>query len=209
MISIVKVSEMKPQALKILGWASLLIFVLSAAQPAAQAQGIAAKASRGGPMVIHSDTLEADNLQRTVTFSGKVKAEREDFIIHCERMVVHYTRSENAGAPGDATEGSSIEKIVARGNVRVDRTEGGTATAEEAVYYENESKVVLSGNPVLKQENDTVQGERVIFFIEDDRVVVEGSEKKRVKAVVFPKSDNKDKQPGAEPGVAQSESGRE
>ena len=178
-----------------------MIFVLSAAQPSAQAQGIAAKASRGGPMVIHSDTLEADNLKRIITFSGKVKAERDDFIIHCERMVVHYTRSENAGASGDATEGSSIEKIVAKGNVRVDRTEGGTATAEEAVYYESESKVVLSGNPVLKQENDTVQGERVIFFIEDDRVVVEGSETKRVKAVVFPKSDSKESQPVTEPGA--------
>lgn len=202
------VSEMKSQAFRIFGWAVLLVFVMSAVQAAAQTPGIAAKASRGGPMVIHSDTLEADNLQRTITFSGKVKAERDDFIIHCEQMVVHYVRSEDAGSAGDEAEGSSIDRIVAKGAVRVDRAAGGSATAEEAVYYEKESKVVMTGNPVLKQENDTVQGERVIFFIEDDRVVVEGSEKKRVKAVVFPKSDNKDEQPGAEPGVVQSESGR-
>jgi lipopolysaccharide export system protein LptA len=54
--------------------------------------------------------------------------------------------------------------------------------AEKAIFYQNDEKVVLTGNPKVKQENYFVEGSRIILFLKEKRHVVEGS----VKAVIFP-----------------------
>jgi len=152
--------------------------------------GLAAvRGGASGPIVIHANALEADNANKKITFNGDVRAEREDFIINCQTMVVHYTGKAAEAAGADRKPEGGIDRIVAIGGVRIERVQGGTATSDEAVYYEKEGKVILTGNPVLKQANDVIEGERVVFFMNDDRVVVEGSEAKRVKAVVFPRDD--------------------
>lgn len=142
-----------------------------------------------GTIVIHSQTLEADDVSRRVTFTGQVDAQRGDLGINCEKMVVYYLEAGSKGAEGGASR--RIERIVASGNVKITRGEGGTARSDEAVYYESEEKIVLTGHPVLTQGNDVVEGDRVTFFLKDNRSIVESSDSKRVKAVIHPRAGGK------------------
>jgi lipopolysaccharide export system protein LptA len=135
------------------------------------------------PMVIKSKTLEVNDKSKLVTFTGSVKATRDDFVIDCDKMVVYYeNRSDKRPGKGQ----TRIDKIVATGNVRIDRAKGGTARAAKAVYFQQSEKVVLTGNPVVKKGNDYVEGDRITIFLKENRSIVESSKDKRVKAVIHP-----------------------
>lgn len=137
-------------------------------------------------IVVKADSLEIDNKKKIVTFSGNVDAKRDVFTMYCEKMDVYYVNRQ-PGASSDEKTQFQVEKIVALGNVRIIRTGGGLATADKAVYYQAEDKVVLTGNPVVKQGKDSVEGSRITLYLKDNRSVVEGSQERKVKAVLFSK----------------------
>jgi lipopolysaccharide export system protein LptA len=146
-------------------------------------------APAANPMVIQSNTLEMNDVEKIVTFTGDVHAKRDDFTIACEKMVVFYDK---APSPDRSEEfNSKIKRIVATGKVRIDRAEGGTATAEKGEYFQDEEKLVLTGRPVVKQGNDFVEGNQITLFLRENRSVVEGSENQRVKAIIFPKGNER------------------
>jgi len=140
-----------------------------------------------GPMVIHSKTLEADDKKRIVIFTGDVEGKRDDFTVYCQKMVVHYQKS--PAKDGTEEVATQIEKIVASGNVKIVRAEGGVATGQEAVYYQQDEKLVLTGKPVVKQDESSVEGDRITLYLKENRSVVESSSEKKVRAVIFPKQD--------------------
>ena len=84
-----------------------------------------------------------------------------------------------------------ISKIIATGRVSISRAQGGLATAEKAVYFEDDEKIVLTGNPVVKQGNDFVEGDRITIFLKENRSVVESFVGKKVKAIIFPKREKR------------------
>ncbi len=137
-----------------------------------------------GKIVIKSDTLEMDNKKKMVTFTGKVSAKNNDFTMDCEKMVVYYKSAPSKkGAEETSTE---IDRIVATGKVEIVRSLGGTASANNAVYHQALETLVLTGSPVVKQENNYVEGNRITLYLKEDRSVVEGSGDNRAKAVIFP-----------------------
>lgn len=136
-------------------------------------------------IVVKADSLEIDNKKKIVTFSGNVDAKRDVFTMYCEKMDLHYV-DRQSGASIEKTQ-FQVEKIVASGNVKIIRTGGGSATADKAIYYQAEDKVVLTGNPVVKQGKDSVEGSRITLYLKDNRSVVEGSEDRKAKAVLFPR----------------------
>lgn len=138
------------------------------------------------PIVIKSHTLEWDNAKETVTFSGEVNAEMEDFVVDCPKMQIIY-KSTSDQKSSDSVE-AKIEKIVASGGVKITRSEGGTATAERAIFYQMDEKLVLEGNPSVKQGRDLLEGDRITIFLKENRSLVEGSKEKKVKAIIFPRS---------------------
>jgi lipopolysaccharide export system protein LptA len=144
---------------------------------------------KGQSIVVKSDSLEVDNKERVMTFTGNVDARRDDFIINCDKMFVYYsgTMTNDPSQKNDL----KIEKIVAKGGVRISRPSGGLATAEEAVYYHGDEKVILSGNPTVKQGEDVVEGSRITLYLREDRSVVEGSDGKQVKAVISSGTDRR------------------
>ena len=138
------------------------------------------------PVVIRSNSLEIDNKKGVVIFTGSVEAQREDMLIRCQRMFVYY--EEKGQGKNPENKGFKIDRIVAKGDVKIDRSDGGTATAEEAVYYEEEEKLVLHGKPMVKQGEDFVEGSVITLFLKEDRSVVEGGSDRKVRAVISPKN---------------------
>lgn len=174
---------------------ALAVLLLNLLIPAvASAQQARPKLPGGNdvPTVIKSDSLEIDNKRRVVRFAGNVEATRGDVVIRCSNMLVHYRESETQKQKNAVDQkGLRIDRIVAKGDVRVRRAEGGEATAEEAVYYQDTEKIVLTGKPVVKQGEDFVEGGVITLFLKEDRSLVEGSKEQKVRAVLGPRSGRK------------------
>lgn len=145
------------------------------------------KISSKSPIIIHSNSLEVDQKKRLIVFEGKVRARREDMVVNCQKMIVYYL--DNSTKNESSVESSRIDKIIALGDVIINRSDGGVARAGKAVFYQNEDKVVLTENPIIQQGPDFVEGHRIIIFLNENRIIIEGGETKRVKATLFPKEE--------------------
>ena len=130
------------------------------------------------PVNITSDRMVADNRNRTVNFLGNVVAKREDMIMFSDQLSAVYT------------EQSNIEKIIARGNVKINQTNR-TATCEEATFFQLRQQVVMTGKPKVWQNKNIITGDKITIFIKEDRVEVESQKQKggkqgRVNAIIYP-----------------------
>jgi len=135
------------------------------------------------PIVINSNKLEIDDELKMITFTGNVTATKGELKIRCKKMVVYYVSTKSSKKSA-----SNISKIVCTGDVRIYRgKQGGIATSNKAVYYQDQDKLVLTGRPVVKQGKDFVEGSRIIIYLKQNRSIVESSRTKPVKAVIFPK----------------------
>ena len=129
------------------------------------------------PINITSDRMEADNRNRTVNFLGNVVAKREDMVIFSDRISTFYTK------PG------KIKKIIARGNVKINQ-HARIATCQEATFFQPSQKIVLTGKPKVWQGNNIVSGEKIIIFLNEDRIDIEGGKQNRVNAIIYPMGKN-------------------
>ncbi|HPD60332.1 MAG TPA: lipopolysaccharide transport periplasmic protein LptA [Thermodesulfobacteriota bacterium] len=130
------------------------------------------------PVNITSDRMVADNRNRTVNFLGNVVAKREDMIIFSDQLSAIYTDQ------------NKIEKIVARGNVKINQTDR-TATCQEATFFQLRQQVVMTGKPKVWQGKNTITGDKIIIFVKEDRVEVESDKQEsgkqgRVNAIIYP-----------------------
>lgn len=148
---------------------------------------MAIKAGNSGAMTIRSNTLEIEGNRNVVTFSGDVDVERDDFTIHCDKILLYYQNPQGDGSA--AMENRRVDKIIATGHVKIVLADGGSATAEEAVYYQGDEKVVLTGMPIVRQNNDFVEGTKITLFVKEKRSIVEGSKDKKIRAVLYPKAE--------------------
>ncbi len=125
-----------------------------------------------GTINIKSSTLEVDNKLKLITFSGDVKVTKDNFVIYCDKLVGYGLDAADDKKKEKDTDLARFDKIIATGNVVIHRAEGGNATSNEAIYYLDREEIVLTGNPVVKSENDIVKGEKIIIFLKEDRVLV-------------------------------------
>ncbi len=140
------------------------------------------------PIEISADRLEAYDEKKMVLFSGHAVATQGDRVIRAEKIYIYYKKdSREAGPDGLRKIGKAgdLEKLEARGHVSV--TEGDrVVTGEQAIYYHDVQKIVMTGNAVLQQGSNIVRGEKIEVFLTENRGVVEGSDNKRVKATIYP-----------------------
>ncbi|MBI5599322.1 MAG: lipopolysaccharide transport periplasmic protein LptA, partial [Deltaproteobacteria bacterium] len=123
-------------------------------------------------VIVTSDTMEGDRKGRLVVFRGNVVAE-EDYNLCADELRVYYDESEE------------IKEMTAAGNVRMVR-ENKRARGEKAVYDRARRAIVITGHARARQCSDVVEGERITFFLDDDRVTVEGPSGGRVRATIMP-----------------------
>jgi len=95
--------------------------------------------------------LEIDYGKNIATFKNNVQVDTQDVFIQSDIMDVYFggVGKETSSAETDITSmGSKIEKIVARGNVKITRGEN-ISYSDEAIYTALDKKITLSGSPKL------------------------------------------------------------
>jgi LPS export ABC transporter protein LptC len=98
--------------------------------------------------------LEIDYQRNIASFNNNVKVERPDSVIYSDKMDVYFIASNKESQNTNETAktpnlmGSKIDKIIARGNVKVVRGEN-ISYSEEATYTASDRKIILSGRPRL------------------------------------------------------------
>ncbi len=118
------------------------------------------------PIIITSESLINDNKSKTATFEGGVVAKRGDVILNANKMIVYYEEEEKGG---------NIKMIEAIGNVRLQRGQR-VLTAHKATYLpEPEERVIFTGEPRATEGKNLITGEKITYFLKDDRALVEKS----------------------------------
>jgi lipopolysaccharide export system protein LptA len=117
------------------------------------------------PVIITSQTLTADNKNNTAVFEGSVLAKSGDIEMYSDKMTVFYSEAEK-----------KIQKIHAVGHVKVHKKER-ALFSDEAVYLNDnaDEKIIFTGNPKAVEGENVITGKEIIYYIKDDRVVVQGS----------------------------------
>jgi lipopolysaccharide export system protein LptA len=136
-------------------------------------KGFGFSASRA-PIDIVSDTVEANQKENTVTFKGNVVAKQEDTTLYANTLVIRY-----------GAETKKLKEIMAIGNVKIVQLDR-RATGQKATFYEEENKVILDGEAVVREGENEIRGERVIFYVNEERSLVEGGKGSRVNTRITP-----------------------
>jgi len=166
---------------------SVLFLVAFQNDSIAQALEESKKTPEEDRIFIKSDTLEVDQQKRLIVFEGAVRARRRDMTVDCQKMLVYYL--DRSASTESAVESRQIDKIVALGNVTVNRSDGSVARAGKAIFFQAEEKIVLTEDPSVQQGQDIVEGEKITILLKEERSIVEGSKGKPVRATLFPKEE--------------------
>jgi lipopolysaccharide export system protein LptA len=136
-------------------------------------RGFGFTASRA-PIDITSDTVEADQKRNTVTFKGNVVAKQEDTTLYANTLTITYD-----------PDTKKLKQIVAVGNVKVVQLDR-RATGQKATFDQDKNKVVLDGEAVVREGTNVIRGERITFYVDEERSVVEGGKGSRVSTSITP-----------------------
>ncbi len=143
------------------------------------------------PIEIVSDRMEAFQEKKMVVFSGNAVATQGDIKMKTDRLSFYYKKStekkEKVGKH-EVEAAGELDRIEAKGHVVITQKEI-SATGDEAVYFQENAQIVMTGNPVLQQGKNTIKGCRVIIYINENRGKVEQCETEnsgRVTAIIHP-----------------------
>jgi lipopolysaccharide export system protein LptA len=147
-----------------------------------QAQQKTDHSEQSEPIHITSDRVEAFQQQRQVIFIGHVVATQKDTTISGDKMTVFYAEK-HPGEKQSSDLGGPVDHIVVEGDVRI--TQGDrVATSEKATYYREDNKVILTGHPRAMRNQDIITGDRIIYFLDSEKSIVESGPSGRVQATL-------------------------
>ncbi len=149
---------------------------------------------REKPIQISSDKMEVSQRDGTITFDGHVVAQQEDLTMTGRKLVVFAVKEKPKGGKGDTGQSGFIERvdrIEIIGEVRISQAEK-LATCDKAVFYRQDQKIILSGNPQVSQGKDVLNGQLITLYLLEQRSVVEGGGQNPVKATLYPEGKKAD-----------------
>jgi len=167
------------------------VATLTAAQAAVETASHDASDQLGTTVVSQKMTFK--NQESQAVFDGAVVLTRGTLVVYSDRMVVSF-RNQDADQkkPAEQAKGQvtpakgpdtvsnrAVTQIEAIGRVKIER-DAGNATCQKAVYYRDEDKIVLTGDPVAWDKGTRVSGKRITMFLAEDRTVVEGGSHVRI-----------------------------
>jgi len=134
---------------------------------------------------ITSDRLVSEAKSNTAEFIGNVRATQGNTVITADRLKIYLNRD-----PGKKERGmgkDSIKKIVADGNVTI-KMDDIVAVTDRAVYIAKTDVLILTGtSSKITSEKNSITGDKITLYRADDRMIVDGSGKERVEAILYTK----------------------
>lgn len=187
-----------------------LLLTFSAPAVAADAKS-ATEVRRDVPTAVKSDRMQYDAKGQVVVFEGDVYVQRPDFEMWAEKITLHLRKKAaksgkagaGQGAEASGTSGASggtgaggpggmdageIDRMVAERNVRMKR-DTRTGECEKATYTVDNAVLVMEGNPVLHEGENSIKGDIITFYTRENRSEVRGTSTKRVQAVFTSSGD--------------------
>ena len=162
-------------------WLLLLFGVLCCCVSVTFAEEGTPEFDRNQPIEITAHKLEVLQLERQSIFTGDVVVVQGEMTLYADKLIIYLQEAQQ-----------QIDRLEAIGGVKfvqLDRV----ATADLAVFKQEEEVLVLTGNAVVSQGGNRVSGDEITLFIQENRTLVNGSEKSRVRAVIIPEK-KKEKQ---------------
>jgi lipopolysaccharide export system protein LptA len=146
-----------------------------------------------GNIQIKADSLVAYNEASYAEFSGNVSAVQGTTLITSDKLRIYYSKVSDDKKSQKDTGEESVKKVVASGKVVI-RSENRTAYTSLAEYTPASKLIVLSGpDSKVVSGNNFVSGDKITFYVNEDRVTVERGKEKQVEAVFY--SGELDKKP--------------
>lgn len=171
---------------------TLLFTALYAPSICRAAPDRAEKVFRGNTVTVTSDRLEVDNKKKVVIFTGNVAA-TQDFLLCSDELQISYNDEQE------------VDRITATGNVRIYQGDK-ESRSDRAVYDRLARTITITGDPVFKQCADTVRGEKIVVYLDEDKAIVQSKGGERVKAVIMP--NKKCKEPSGPALLREGTSGK-
>jgi len=121
------------------------------------------QATNGPPTVpidIQAERMELDQRKGSVLFEGNVQVQRGELKLSCARLTAQYA------------DDGTVTDLLATGRVEV-TSRRFTARSQNARYTRATGQLELSGEPSVSRGKDTMSGQRVLIWIDEERVVIE------------------------------------
>ena len=129
------------------------------------------------PIVIESDTLEYLKSDNMVIYKGNVVVKKGDFVLKSNLLRIFLDKK------------GQIKKILAVGNVRFVKGNR-KGKSDKAEYFKNKNFIVLMGNAELQQDNNIIEGDEIVYYLDTEKAEVKGKNK-RVRTIFFPEEKGK------------------
>jgi lipopolysaccharide export system protein LptA len=126
------------------------------------------------PIDINSDSVEMNQKENTVIFVGNVVAKQKDSTLYTNKLIIFNDPNTK-----------KLKEIRAVGNVKVVQLDR-RATSQKATFFQEENKVVFEGEVVIWEGENIVRGERVTYYINEERSIVEGKKGEQVSTHIIP-----------------------
>ena len=181
-------------------WILLLVLSWFLDNPASVGQAAVAESPKGTSdqavgTTVTSQRMTFKNQESQAVFDGAVVLRRGALVVYSDRMVVSFRDQEPGGSDPkntsnaekalpsvkgpDTVSNRAVSQIEATGRVKIER-DAGNATCQKAVYFRDEDKIVLTGDPVAWEKGTRVSGNRITMFLAEDRTVVDGGSHVRI-----------------------------
>lgn len=128
---------------------------------------VAAQTAKEEPktLVTCNGKLDMDYDKNVAVFHDDVLIDDPHMKMNADQMTVYFQ-----------AQSRTIEKVLAVGHVRFKKEEK-SAKSDQAVYTVKDGKIVLTGHPMVKKDKDILTGEKITFFRDDNRMLIEPSAK--------------------------------
>ena len=147
------------------------------------------------PIQVSSDKLEFDYKGRKAIFRGGVEVVQGEIQLGADTLTVVYS---------EVGKEQQLREVIAEGGVKI--VQGvRKATGKRAVFDQSNRTLVLTGDAVLEEGANQINGDTIVVYPDESRMEVKG-DNRRVKVFLFPKQDGGLSKPeGSKPDGAKPE----
>lgn len=129
------------------------------------------------PVKVESDSLVFSGDSNISVFKGNVVAHYEDIVIKSDNMTVFFKKDKK------------VDRILSEGNVQI--TKGDLySLSEYAEINVDLDNAILKKNVKVWQGQNYLEGDEVIIYNKDNKVIVNKGDNSRVKIIFFPESED-------------------